>query len=94
MTSSQTSSASLDCLVPHILHLSPGLDDDAAPVLDFDVQVMPTEQQHTHQGSAACRIGLDMSRLTVPQDRDVMHVEGHFIVVGQECPAYIGEGQI
>ena len=43
-----------------------GLYDDASAVPDLDVQVMPVQEQHAHQGSAACRVGFDVAQLTVP----------------------------
>ena len=46
--------------------------------LDSDVQVVPFEQQHTHERSAARSVGLDMSRLAVPEIRIVVNVESHF----------------
>ena len=50
----------------------------AGGALDFDVQVVPVEQQHTHERSAARSVGLDMSRLAVPVNRNVVNVESYF----------------
>ena len=48
------------------LRLLSGLYDDASAVPDLDVQVVPVQEQHAHQGSAARRVGLDVAQLTVP----------------------------
>ena len=43
-----------------------GLYDDASAVPDLDVQVVPVQEQHAHQGSAARRVGFNVAQLTVP----------------------------
>ena len=37
----------------HLPRLCHALNDDAAPALNFDVQAVPFEQQHTHERGAA-----------------------------------------
>ena len=61
-----------------LCQLCPGLYGYEPATLDFDVQVVPVEQQHTHERSAARSVGLDMSRLAVPENRNVVNVESHF----------------
>ena len=84
--------ALLDYIALRLLRLSPGLDDDIAFALDFDVQDVPIEQQHTQERSAASRVSLDVSRLAVPQNRNVVNAEAHFIIVGQKSSAFVSKG--
>ena len=73
--------------------LPASFNDDAAADSNLDAQVMPVQQEHTHERGAARRVGLDMPRLTVPQNRNVVNVEAHFIIVGQKCPSYVSKWQ-
>ena len=43
-----------------------GLYDDAAPALDFDVQVVLIQQHHAHKGRGIDHVGVHVSWLTVP----------------------------
>ena len=61
-----------------LCRLGPGLYGYEPATLDFDVQVVPVEQQHTHERIAARGAGLDMSRLAVPEIRIVVNVESRF----------------
>ena len=48
--------ALLDRIVPYLFRLCIGLYDDAAPALDFDVQVVAIQHPHTHGALGAwCR---------------------------------------
>ena len=73
--------------------LGHSLYDDAAPALDFNGQAVLIEQRHPHERGAARRVGLDVSRLAVPEHGDIMNVEIHLSVIGRKCLAYVGEGQ-
>ena len=48
------------------IRLLSGLYGDASAIPDLDVQVVPVQEQHAHQGSAARRVGFDVPQLTVP----------------------------
>ena len=66
-----------------------GLNDDAAAVRDVQIQAVAVQQLHAHERGAARCGGLDMSRMAIPQSRNVVHIEAYFIVIGQKCPAYV-----
>ena len=66
--------------------------NDAATALDFDVQVVPIEQQHPDERGAAHCVGLDVPRSAVPKHSDVVNVEIHLSVVGQKSLAHVSEG--
>ena len=81
--------ASRSCL----LRLYLGLHNDRVPALHFNVQVMSIEQQHTHEWGAAGRVGLDMSRLAVPEHNHIVDIEAHNVIVCQERPAHVSKQQ-
>ena len=79
-------------LRPHLLRLYPGLYDDAAPVLDFDVQVVPVQQGHAHQWVNANRSAFDESRLVVSYHRNAVHVEDGLSAIGQDRLSFTTTG--
>ena len=62
-------------------------------MVDFDVQDVPIEQQHTQERGAARRVGLDVPRLAVPEHRDLVDVEIHLSIVGEKGLANVSERQ-
>ena len=63
------------------------------PLSTSTFRVCPSSSSIPHERGAARRVGLDMPRLTVPQNRNVVNVEAHFIIVGQKCPSYVSKWQ-
>ena len=72
---------------PHLLRLCPGLDDDAAPALDFDIQVVAVQHPHTHQGRGVGGVCQDVPWLVVPEHGNVVDIEGHLAPVSKSSPA-------
>ena len=62
--------------------LLPSLYDDTSAGPDLDAQVMAVEETHTHQGDCVGGVGIDLPRVTVPQDRHAVHVEYRFTAIG------------
>ena len=74
-------------------HYSSGLDDDAAAVLHFDVQIVPVQESHTHKWDDVGGVGLYVYRLPVPEHVNTVGREGYLAAVGQGRPVAGQEGQ-
>ena len=67
-----------------IIESLPGLYDDAAAFPDFHVEAKAIEQQHTRKRCSIRRVGLNVSRLSVPEHRDAVDFEDILAAVGQD----------
>ena len=61
--------------------------EDAPVVLNVDIQVMPVKQHHPHQRDGARLVGLDLSRLAVPEYGDAIYVELRYAAIGESSLA-------
>ena len=73
--------------------LPSGLDDDAPAVPDLDVQVVPVQEQHAHQGRGVSGVGFNVDTLAVPQHGYAVNVVRNLTAVGESRPAYADEGK-
>jgi len=73
-----------------------GLDDDAAAVLDIDVRIVAVEQPHAYEGRGVGGVCLDSDGSSIPEDRDIVDIEGHFAAIGEgrSTPAQVAQPQI
>ena len=62
------------------------LYDDAPAFLDFHVQGVGIHQSHAYEGGSVRLVGFDNSRLSVPDHRDAVHIEGFLHPIGKNHP--------
>lgn len=61
------------------------LDDHMSSIGDPDVEIVPIQQRHPHQGHRVHAIDLDIPFLAIPQYSHAINVEYFFAAVGQYC---------